>query len=77
VLGGSKPVEHRVDWRKIALLSSAQLGADFWDMRQSRLHYQEARRNNLLYVYVEHNAFTNLLSPHPGLPALADGGKLI
>jgi hypothetical protein len=63
--GGPKPIEHRVNWRKIVLLSSAQLGADFLDMRQTRLHYLEDRRNNLMYV--EHNPFTNLLLPHPGL----------
>jgi hypothetical protein len=63
----SKPklVEHKVDWYKIALLSTAQFGADFWDMRQTRVHYLEDRRYNL--PYVEHNPFTNLLLPHPGL----------
>jgi hypothetical protein len=63
--GGPRPLEHRVNWRKIALLTSAQFGADLWDMRQTRLHYLEARQSHLLYV--EHNPLTNVLLPHPGL----------
>jgi hypothetical protein len=63
--GEPKHFEHRVDWRKIALLSAAQFGPDFWDRRQTRLHYLVGRRNNL--PYVEHNPFTNALLPHPGL----------
>lgn len=63
--GGPRPVKHRVNWRKIALLSSAQFGADFWDMHQTRSHYLEDRRNNL--PSAEHNPLTNVLLPHPGL----------
>jgi hypothetical protein len=63
--GEPKPFEHGVDWSKIALLSAAEFGADFWDMRQTRLHYLEDRRNNL--PYIEHNPFTKVLLPHPGL----------
>lgn len=63
--GEPKPFEHGVDWRKLALLSAAEFGADFWDMRQTRLHYLEDRRNNL--PYIEHNPFTKVLLPHPGL----------
>ena len=65
----------RADWRKIALLTSAQFGLDFWDMRQTRSHYLEARRNNL--TFVEHNGLTNALLPHPALlyagPAISAG----
>jgi hypothetical protein len=63
--GEPKPVKHRVDWRKVALLSSVQLGADLWDTHQTRVHYLEARRSHLLFE--EHNPFTNALLPHPGL----------
>jgi len=63
--GGPKPVEHRVDWRKITLLSSVQFGTDFWDMHQTRVHYMEDQQYNL--PYVEHNPLTKALLPHPGL----------
>jgi hypothetical protein len=63
--GGPKPVEHRVDWRKIAFLSSAQFGTDYWDMHQTREHYLVDQRYNL--PYIEHNPLTNVLLPHPGL----------
>jgi hypothetical protein len=63
---GPRPVGHRVNWYKLALLSSAQFGTDFWDMHQTRGHYLAARRTNLGYYY-ETNPLTNALLPHPGL----------
>jgi hypothetical protein len=63
--GGPRVVEHRVNWYKIGLLSSAQFGADFWDMHQTRDRYLEAQRNNQ-YSY-ELNPLTKALLPHPGL----------
>jgi hypothetical protein len=63
--GGPKPVEHQVNWYKVALLSSAQFGADFWDMHQTRDRYLEARRNN--ESSYELNPLINALLPHPGL----------
>ncbi len=62
---GPRSVERRVDWRKIALLSSAQFGADFWDMRLTRSHYLQAQRDNSSFV--EYNPFTRALLPHPAL----------
>jgi len=46
-------------------MSSAQFATDFWDMRQTRSHYLEARRNDL--PFAEYNPLTNALLPHPGL----------
>ena len=63
--GGPRPVEYRTNWYKIALLSSAQFGADFWDMHQTRDHYLAAHRINM--GYYETNPLTNALLPHPGL----------
>jgi hypothetical protein len=63
--GEPQPVERRIAWRKVALLSSVQLGADLWDMQQTRAHYLEARLNHL--PFVEYNPLTKSLLPHPGL----------
>ena len=63
--GGPRVVEHRVNWYKVALLSSAQFGVDFWDMHQTRDRYLEAQRNNQ-YSY-ELNPLTNALLLHPEL----------
>jgi hypothetical protein len=63
--GEPNPAKQEFHWRKVALLSSVQLGTDFWDMRQTRLHYMVDQQYNL--PYVEHNPFTNVLLPHPGL----------
>lgn len=63
--GEPQPVERRTDWRKVALLSSVQLGADLWDMQQTRAHYLEARLKHL--PFVEYNPWTKSLLPHPGL----------
>lgn len=64
VLREPQPAERRIDWRRVALLSSVQLGADLGDMQETRAHYLEARPHHL--PFVEYNPMTKSLLPHPG-----------